>query len=289
MPPNQSVISAPNDANTPAATAADFLYSLEDQDKVVVRVVGDPALLLQGEAKGVTASNITFNGFYPDGTVCPETQQIVFAMNFNTPSDYNLNTGLMDINSLNTNGNNDNLSSTPSQASAAFILISVKNSFSKGRFEQELTGTGLKNLNTKNLSYLEGRQQTNTNTVSSPAPSVRASLGTGSGDPGGALITPQERYAANGFVASDTAGGPVEGAFIGYRGRPLPTTAAAPSIQPMNPADPATSNGQQVGTTTSNTPPPASVAKPGSLRARATQVPNTETTTTLQPGAAKDD
>jgi hypothetical protein len=83
----QTTQQAKNDANTPAATAADFLYSAADQNNVTIRIVGDPAWLLQGEIIGF--QKLCFDGFWPNGAVVTETQEAVFAINFNTPADYN--------------------------------------------------------------------------------------------------------------------------------------------------------------------------------------------------------
>lgn len=152
QPSTKSSQGAPNEANSPAATAADFLYSFADMAKVNIKIVGDPAWLLQGEILGLNEQDMCYDGFYPNGAVCPETQQVVFAINFNSPADYNnggapeLGTGLIDINSTGTQGNSNNLSKIPPQASAAYTATVVTSTFSKGRFEQELEGAALKNL-----------------------------------------------------------------------------------------------------------------------------------------------
>jgi hypothetical protein len=147
-----------NDANTPTATAADYLYSAADQGTVKIQIVGDPAWLLQGEVKGITANSVNFNGFYPDGSVCYETQEVVFAINFNAPADYNNapgsggpagGTGLMDTVSRSSPINSAGGST---QASAAYRATTIKSTFSKGSFTQELEGTALTNLNAKQIA-----------------------------------------------------------------------------------------------------------------------------------------
>jgi len=158
QPGTKSNQGAPNEANEPAATAADFLYSFADMDQVKITIVGDPAWLLQGELLGLNEKDMCYDGFYPNGAVCPETQEVVFAINFNSPADYNnggapeLGTGLIDINSSATQGNSNNLSKTPPQASAAYKAMEVISTFSKGKFEQELTGAALKNLSAIQLN-----------------------------------------------------------------------------------------------------------------------------------------
>ena len=153
-----SIQGSTNDANTPAATAADYLYSAADQGTVKIQIVGDPAWLLQGEVKGITANSVNFNGFYPDGSVCYETQEVVFAINFNAPADYNNapgsggpagGTGLMDTVSRSSPINSAGGST---QASAAYRATTIKSTFSKGSFTQELSGTTLTNLNAKQIA-----------------------------------------------------------------------------------------------------------------------------------------
>ena len=250
-PPNESTKGAPNDANTPAATAADFLYSAPDQKTVTVKIVGDPAWLLQGEMLGVTAAKLTGQAFYPDGTICTETQEAVFAINFNSPADYNngasgpaSGTGLVDINAVETNGNSNNLSKAGTQASAAYKATDVVSTFSKGQFEQTLTGAILKNLNPVQINKFIPRDKPNTNTNANANANANANV-TGSRTPS--------------IYADDPENLPnVPG--VKYNPVPASTTtspnSATPVVnrgtQPAAPAKPATSEGVVVGTRVSN-------------------------------------
>ena len=157
-PPTGTVQGSTNDANTPSATAVDYLYSMGDQGVVKINIVGDPAWLLQGEVKGITANSVTFDGFYPDGSVCYETQEVIFSISFNAPTDYNsapgaggpaYGTGTMDTMSA---GSQINGVSSTTTASAAYRATTIKSIFSKGSFTQELSGTALTNLNPKQIS-----------------------------------------------------------------------------------------------------------------------------------------
>lgn len=161
----QSDQQAKNGANNPASTGADYLYSFADQSAITLQIIGDPAWLVQGEAKGITASAFQFTGFYSDGTVNPDTQQVVFAINWNAPSDYNTDTGLMEINSSGTAGNSSNISKVQAQASAAYTATEVKSTFSKGKFLQELKGNALKNLNQQQIDKAGGRPTKQTTTT----------------------------------------------------------------------------------------------------------------------------
>jgi len=124
---------AKNYANEPGNNAASFLYDPSSLSQVKLRIVGDPAWMQQGETGlGVSARSFSFSPFNADGTINYDAQQIMFDVSFNQPTDYNFNTGLMNVNANNRNG-------LP-QEHYTFTALSVKNIFSKGRFEQELEG-----------------------------------------------------------------------------------------------------------------------------------------------------
>jgi hypothetical protein len=166
----QSDKGAANGANTPASTLADYLYNFADQSEITLKIIGDPAWIQQGEILGIPGGNFNFGGFYPDGTINTDAQQAVFAVNWNAPADYNLETGLVDVNKAATSGLNNNLSTAQSQSSAAYTAMSCKSVFSRGRFEQELKGTLLTNLNQKDLAAAAANGRT---TGTSAATGVR--------------------------------------------------------------------------------------------------------------------
>lgn len=154
-------------ANNPASSLADFLYSQGDQTQVIIKVVGDPAFILQGEVTGLTSGTVNFQGFYPDGTINPDVQEAVFVINWNNPADYNIDTGLMDINTAGQQLFGTNLASAPTQQSAAYRLLNIKSTFSKGEFTQELDGRLITNLGQQQLSRLttdSSRSSTASNT-----------------------------------------------------------------------------------------------------------------------------
>jgi hypothetical protein len=133
----------------PAANAADFLYSPTDMATVNIRIVGDPAWMQQGEVSvGVNERTFNFNPFNADGTINYDSQEVVFDISWNRPADYNLNTGLMEVTAKNTK---DNLP----QENATYTAIKCRNYFTKGRFEQEITGKLLIEYDT--TSAREGR------------------------------------------------------------------------------------------------------------------------------------
>ena len=120
-------------ANEPGDNAASFLYDPKSLSTVKMRIVGDPAWLQQGECGlGVSARTFNFAPFTPDGSINFDASAIMFDVSFNQPVDYDFNTGIMNTNTMNRQG-------LP-QEHYTFTAIECKSIFSKGRFEQELTG-----------------------------------------------------------------------------------------------------------------------------------------------------
>jgi hypothetical protein len=125
--------------NEAGDNAASFLYSPSDQARAKLRIVGDPAWMQQGEiAEGVNNVNFNFNPFNNDGTINYDSQEVVFDISWNQPTDYDLNTGLMDVN--NTGAPSGGTPRTQPQLNFTYTAIKCKNIFSKGRFEQDLEG-----------------------------------------------------------------------------------------------------------------------------------------------------
>ena len=117
--------------NEAADNGASFLYSPTDQSKVNLKIVGDPAWMQQGEVGiGMVANAFNFNPYLADGTINYDSQEIVFDVSFNAPQDYNFSTGIVDVNSK----------TGQPQENFTYTAIKCKNTFSKGRFEQQLEG-----------------------------------------------------------------------------------------------------------------------------------------------------
>ena len=121
-----------NYVNEPADSAASFLYSVADFAEVRMKIVGDPAWMQQGEAAfGVKTGTFEFTAFNSDGSINYDSQEVTYTVSFNRPTDYDFNTGIMNVNS----------GSGAPQEKFTYIAKSCKNIFSKGRFEQELVGS----------------------------------------------------------------------------------------------------------------------------------------------------
>jgi hypothetical protein len=183
------------DGNTNEAgdNAASFLYSPTDQAKAKLRIVGDPAWMQQGEiAEGVSASDFNFDPFNNDGTINYDSQEVVFDISWNQPADYDLNTGLADLNR--TGIKPDGSYSTQPQYNATYTAIKCKNIFSKGRFEQDLEGRLLIEFE-KNQSATDAGRNNNVAGNTRPAPGWTTSstgLQTFESDPTASIETNQE-------------------------------------------------------------------------------------------------
>ena len=143
----QSSQGSPGRANEVAANAADYLYSPADNQRCTVTIIGDPAWLQQGEITfGVDSKNFNFKGFLADGTINFDSQQILFEILFNTPSDYNLNTGLMDPNTPATTASATTPATTQpgvNRKSFIFYADECTSEFKQGKFTQTLKGIKL--------------------------------------------------------------------------------------------------------------------------------------------------
>ena len=129
--------------NEPAANAADYLYSPGDNGTASLTIIGDPAWLQQGELTfGTSKNSFSFAPFLPDGTINFDSGQILFEIVFNTPSDYNLNTGLIDPNQQTQNTTPQAGQTTQKKnRSLSYIANQCTSLFEKGKFTQTLTGT----------------------------------------------------------------------------------------------------------------------------------------------------
>jgi hypothetical protein len=87
--------------NEVGANAAEVLYSPSDLRECKIKIVGDPAWIMQGsnfrktsdEMFGGTALS---TGFMPDGSIAFDNQDVLFEINWQRPEDYDLETGLAD-------------------------------------------------------------------------------------------------------------------------------------------------------------------------------------------------
>jgi hypothetical protein len=132
-------------ATEPGANAADQLYSASDLKECNMSIVGDPAWLQQGEAFCILSSRDPnfYQPFLADGTINFDSQQVLFEIAFNTPRDYNLETGLiqpsMSKNSDIYPGNSENTGGK-AKISRVYIAKECISNFRQGKFTQQLKG-----------------------------------------------------------------------------------------------------------------------------------------------------
>ena len=132
-------------ATEPGANAADQLYSASDLKECNMSIVGDPAWLQQGEAFCILSSKDPnfYQPFLADGTINFDSQQVLFEIAFNTPRDYNLETGLiqpsMSKNSDIYPGNSENTGGK-AKISRVYIAKECISNFRQGKFTQQLKG-----------------------------------------------------------------------------------------------------------------------------------------------------
>ena len=208
-------------ANEPSDNAASFLYDPKSLSTVKMRIVGDPAWLQQGECGlGVSARTFNFAPFTPDGSINFDASAIMFDVSFNQPVDYDFNTGIMNTNAMNRQG-------LP-QENYTFTAIECKSIFSKGKFEQELTGKLLTGEVKASAATGTGRPATTPTAASaSRTTNIRGeSLGSEVVDETGQVSNLRRNEYGDLYDPTGTAG------------------SALPSPRPAPPPQPATSTGE---------------------------------------------
>ena len=116
--------------NEPGANAADFLYS-SDLASAKITIVGDPAWLPAPDYIAFNA--FTAQPFLQDGSINSIASGAYFDITFNTPADYNLQTGLIDSATAPSGQLNNSVTTR-------YVAKSATHIFKGGKFTQELEG-----------------------------------------------------------------------------------------------------------------------------------------------------
>jgi hypothetical protein len=136
---DQSNFGAAGKELEPNANAAEILYNPSDLANGKVRIIGDPAWIMQGsQFRPVTASTVypaARTGFEADGSISFDSQDILFEMLWQRPEDYDLNTGLADPYIKQKGPDKKPLQSR------VYIATKVTSEFKGGSFEQTLDGS----------------------------------------------------------------------------------------------------------------------------------------------------
>jgi len=124
-------------ANDLAANAAENLYNLADLANAKLKIIGDPAWMMQGSVIGVAnPGQLTLLPFNDDGSINFDTQDVLFEIAWQKPEDYSVSTGLADPYSRFTAGGKRQ----PLQ-SRVYKTTRVLSEFRGGLFEQTIEGT----------------------------------------------------------------------------------------------------------------------------------------------------
>lgn len=130
---SQSNQGGDKNTNEPGANAADFLYTA-DLATAKVTIVGDPAWLPSPLTDYVSREMFSTKPFLADGTINSVASGSYFQLTFNTPADYNLQTGLIDPSTAPSGPGNTNTVST------VYVATKATHIFKGGKFTQELEG-----------------------------------------------------------------------------------------------------------------------------------------------------
>lgn len=127
-----------NRVGEPAASVASTLYSPGDLAMASLEIVGDPDWIAQSEIfYGVDKTNN--NPFEDDGSVNYNASPVYFSIEWNTPADYNYETGLQEIGKNNQYRKQDG--SVEPAIQLAYQANTIRTRLSQGRFTQVLEGT----------------------------------------------------------------------------------------------------------------------------------------------------
>jgi hypothetical protein len=127
--------------NELGANAAEVLYSPGDLRECKVKIVGDPAWIMQGSNFRIPSDEMfsgesLTTGFLPDGSIAFDNQDVLFEIRWQRPEDYDLDSGLADPYSQTQKKYNNRTA----LQSRVYLCKSVVSEFRHGRFDQTLNG-----------------------------------------------------------------------------------------------------------------------------------------------------
>jgi hypothetical protein len=123
-------------AGAAAATIRNSLYSPGDKATAKITILGDPDFLVTTTATMYDVWGGT--GYGPDGSMDAHSSQVFIEIKFNEANDYNMGTGVMDIQ------NNVEIYRYPPELESVlngaitYMVVDVVSTFSRGRFTQDL-------------------------------------------------------------------------------------------------------------------------------------------------------
>jgi hypothetical protein len=133
----ESAQGAAGKANELAASAAEYLYNPADNGQGEITIIGDPAWIQQGSAVGeLNPTAVSYAPFTSDGTINYDTQDVLFEIVWQRPEDYDLNKGLADPYAR----TQDIFGDREPRQSVIYRAIGITSEFVKGRFQQKIKG-----------------------------------------------------------------------------------------------------------------------------------------------------
>jgi hypothetical protein len=246
---NQTSQQGDNAVNEPAANASEFLYSQADLGKVKIRILGDPAWIIQGEMfAGVDARQFVYKPFLPDGTINIDAGEILFEIVWVRNGDYDIETGLMKPNLTGKSYNKT------SKQSFVYKANEVTSFFMQGKFEQTVAGnlyifpipnTTQQATNTNQDTGDLSQASTNQRSASGlrNASQVYRSAQNPAQDATDTLATPESNYSSSPISTDRFAGQARTDAITGSNNLGTTTQISAPAVLPAGPAENPTSQG----------------------------------------------
>ena len=232
---SQSTQYSSKSAGLVGASAADYLYSITNKLSARLKIIGDPAWLMQGElTNSINAANFSWAPFNDDGTINYEAGPVMFELIYNRPGDYNFETGIVET-TTQTRNVDGSLSLLQPQAHLIYTATKVTSMFNQGKFTQELEGKAWTGNFEKaeNLAKEQGRENKDF-TSKDPATAARQANLAKEGIAAASLPVAGGNGQWDGEVPSDP--GPSTQARAGNASNPTPQ-AAAPAQLPTSNGD----------------------------------------------------
>ena len=118
------------------------MYSPSDQSTASLTILGDPDWIAQSELfYSPDAVGVGLGPFMSDGSVNYDASEVLFSINYNTPVDYNLSTGVADPGTENLGRDLGSGVAGVSQFSFIYRANTITTYLSGGAFRQNLQGS----------------------------------------------------------------------------------------------------------------------------------------------------
>jgi hypothetical protein len=137
--PNAEGTGGTGNTTSPAAQLSERLYSDGDVEKSILTIIGDPDWLQQTEA--FYNLTVDLKPFMPDGSVNTDASEALYEVRFNPVTDYDVTTGLAQVNANNTAYSQATGENNLASQSIVYAAQTVTSNFRNGRFTQRIAGT----------------------------------------------------------------------------------------------------------------------------------------------------